>query len=369
MEPRSRVLELAQEAGFDLAGLAPLRRPAAGDHFERWLDAGHHAGMDYLADQRERILDPTALLPTGRTILCVGLAHSRAAVELPGGGRVARYAAGADYHNVVRRRLRKLAKRLRGEGLLGDFRQVVDAGPLLERSHAAEAGLGIESKAANLLHPTFGPWFFLGELVLDADLDPTEAEDSVAAVSCGSCTACLDVCPTDALPSPGVLDARRCLSYLTIEHRGPVPRELREAVGDWAFGCDLCSEVCPWGQRAPDLAERFGTHPVATGDLVSWVETPADAFEAALGGSPLQRAGREGLVRNAAIVLGNHPREEGRRALLRALEQDPSPLVRGQAAWGLARGHAEDAGTRAALERARRDPAPLVRGEADAGLA
>jgi epoxyqueuosine reductase len=363
MERETLVLELAREAGFDLAGLAPLHRPRAGDHFERWLAAGHHADMDWLAQERERILDPASLLPTGRTILCLGLAHSRAAVSLPGGGRVARYAAGADYHNVVRRRLRNLAKRLRAEGLIGEFRQVVDAGPLLERSHAAEAGLGFESKAANLLHPAFGPWFFLGELVLDAELSPTEAPEDVATVSCGTCTACLDVCPTDALPAPGVVDAGRCLSYQTIENRGTIPADLRPGLGEWAFGCDLCSEVCPWGQRAPDLAERFGEHPVATGDLVSWIETPADEQRERLRGSPLQRAGRDGLARNAAVVLGNHPRDEGRRALLRALEQDPSELVRGSAAWALGRGHGEDAQVRRALDRAAGDPDASVRDE------
>lgn len=369
MQREDRVLEMAHDVGFELAGLAPLRRPRAGDRFERWLDAGRHAGMGWLERQRERILDPARILPEGRTILCVGLGHSRPAVELPGGGRVARYAAGADYHNRMPRMLRRLARLLREEGLLGDFRQIVDAGPLLERSHAAEAGLGFESKAANLLHPAFGPWFFLGELILDADLAPTEPARPVSSASCGTCTACLDVCPTDALLAPGELDAERCLSYQTIENRGPVPGELREELGEWAFGCDLCSEVCPWGREAPDLAERFGVHPRVEEELVSWIETPAEAFPERFRGSPLKRPRRDGLARNAALVLGNRPSEQGRRALLRALDSDASELVRGAAAWALGRGHRVDAGVVHALEAARRDPSVPVREEAEAALA
>jgi epoxyqueuosine reductase len=372
MEREDLVLELAQDSGFDLAGLAPLRRPRAGHHFETWLAAGHHGEMDYLERNRGRILEPQGLLPTGRTILSLGLAHSRPGVHLADGSRVARYAAGADYHNLLRRRLRKLARRLRGEGLIHDFRQVVDAGPLMERSHAAEAGLGFESKAANLLHPVFGPWFFLGELILDADLVPTEAPAPPSA-SCGSCTACLDACPTGALRSPGVVDARACISYQTIENPGPIPHELRAAHGDWAFGCDICSEVCPWGQSAPDLGERFGLHPALAEDqgVLSWIEAPdgdLGAFAEHWNGSPMQRPRREGLARNAAIVLGNRPSESGRRALLRALSFDPSAMVRGSAAWALGQGHGEDSGTRPALESARSDGDPTVVLEAEAAL-
>ena len=233
--------------------------------------------------------------------------------------------------------------------------------------------MGFSSKAANLLHPSFGPWFFLGEILLDVELEPTGA--SPPAGSCGTCTACLDACPTGAIVAPGSVDARRCLSYLTIEHRGPIAPELRPELGDWVFGCDVCSEVCPWGRSAPDLARRFGRHPaLAQGDeasqgLVAWLEAPAEGFVERFQGSPLRRAGRAGLMRNAALVLGNRPSDPGRRALLHALTFDPSELVRGAAAWALGHGWRGDVSTRDHLDRTRRrDPDPGVRREAEEAL-
>ncbi|MDP6539787.1 MAG: tRNA epoxyqueuosine(34) reductase QueG [Planctomycetota bacterium] len=350
MDRTERALELAREVGFDLAGVAPLAPPPAAARFERWLDEGRHGSMAYLERHRERTVDPALLLPEGQSILCVGLAHSRPDFALPDGARVARYAAGRDYHNVLGKRLEKLARRLAAEGFDGPWRKVVDAGPVLERSHAARAGLGFESRAANLLHPDFGPWFFLGELLIAEPLVPTE---SPPAGSCGTCRACLDACPTDALFAPGRVHAPDCISYQTIENRGAVPRSLREHLGDWAFGCDVCSEVCPFGKDTPDLSERFGTHPALADDgLVSWLDA-GEGFSERFRGSPLQRPRREGLARNAALVLGNRPTEEGRRALLKALSFDPSPLVREASSWSLARAHGADHGVRAALELAR----------------
>jgi epoxyqueuosine reductase len=353
VEARQRVLELAGEVGFDLAGVAPLRPPRDLGRLDRWIAAGRHAGLEWLERDRDRIADPRRMLPGGRSILVVGLGHSRAAVDAGAGARVARYAAGRDYHNVVGRMLRKLRARLVAEGLYAPeqpFRKVVDAGPLLERSHAAEAGLGFPSKAANLLHPRFGPWFFLGELLLELDLEPTT---DPPAGSCGTCRLCIDACPTEAIVSPGVVDARLCLSYHTIESADPLPRELRPALGPWAFGCDVCSQVCPWGQDAPDVSTRFGTHRAIEAGPLVWLSTRDEAdFEALTRGSPLRRPGRAGLARNAALVLGNRPGEEGREVLLEALSFDPAALVREAAAWALARGHGDDGGVRAALERA-----------------
>ena len=341
------VQELAREAGFDLAGIAPLAPPKHAAEFERWLDRGHHAGMDWLERQRARIVDPRGLAPAGGSLLVVGLAHARAGVELEGGGRVARYAAGRDYHNVFQKRLRKLGRRLEREGLAGRWRAIADAGPLLERSHAETAGLGFASKAANLLSPRFGPWFFLGELVLDVELDATAAP---ASGSCGTCTACLDACPTEAIVAPGEVDSRRCISYQTIEQRGAIPRELRAETSTWAFGCDVCSEVCPWGGNVADFAERFGTHAgVAEHGLVEWLEL-GERFSEVLNGSALQRARREGLARNAALGLVRDGTERGRRALLKALTFDPAALVREAAAWSLARGYG-DSEVRTAIER------------------
>jgi epoxyqueuosine reductase len=341
-------LELAREVGFDLAGIAPCAPPPDAERFERWLAAGHHGGLHYLAEERERIADPRKLLPAGRSIVMVGLAHSRPAFELAGGGRVARYAVGRDYHNVIGERLLKLAKLLQREGLVRDRRRVVDAGPLLERSHAARAGLGFPSKAANLLHPTFGPWFFLGALIVDAELEP--AQDPMAG-TCGSCRACLDACPTGAIREPGVVDANLCISYHTIESPSATPHVLRTKTGPWVFGCDVCSEVCPWGRGSPDLAARFGTHrALAEAGLV---ELLASNDPELWNGSPLQRPKRVGLARNAAIALGNVPSERGREALLHALSFDPSALVREASAWSLAHAHRDDRGVRNAIEVAR----------------
>lgn len=359
-EAQRALIETALEAGFDLAAVVPLAPPPAAERFRTWLEAGHHAGMAWLERQAERIADPRALVPGARTLLAVGLGHSRPPVQLADGARIARYAAGRDYHNVLTKRLRKLARALRDRGETEAFRAIVDAGPLLERSHAAAAGLGFESKAANLLHPRWGPWFFLGELLLET---PWEAvEPGPAPGSCGTCTACLDACPTAALLEPGVLNAERCISYQTIEHRGWAPRELRADFGPWAFGCDVCSEVCPFGKRAPDVSERFGDHPaVAQGRLVEWLglnrreQGEPGRFAAQFEGSPLRRPGPAGLARNAAVALGNlPPTPEARAALLEALA-DPAPEVRVSAAWALARRYGADAPVVRALEAAAAD--------------
>lgn len=351
MSREALVLEMAHELGFDLAGIAPLAPPPAAGRFQAWLDAGRHGEMSWLERDRERIADPRRVLPEGGSIVVLGLAHSRAAVELRDGARVARYAAGRDYHNVVLHKLRRFAARLEREGLGGRQRRIVDAGPVLERSHAAVAGIGFESKAANLLHPRFGPWFFLAEILLGHELAPTT---EAPAGSCGTCTACIDACPTGAIVEAGVVDARRCISYQTIENKGAVPDELRSDVGKWAFGCDVCSEVCPWGAKAPDVGARFGLHSaLADQGLVEWLEAGPE-FEARFHGSPVHRPGREGIARNAAIGLGTRPTEAGRKALLRALSFDPSALVREAAAWGLAHGFGGDPAARTALEAAGR---------------
>lgn len=368
-DPRERVLEIAHDLGFDLAGIAPWGPPPDAGRLEAWLDAGRHGSMAYLERGRDAALDPPGAWPGGRSLLALGMGHSREAVELPGGGRVARYAAGRDYHNLIGKRLRKLRRRLQEEGLASPGPGFVDATPLLERSHAEAAGLGFASKAANLLHPRFGPWFFLAELVLDVDLEPTAS--AAPNGSCGSCTACIDACPTDAILEPGVVDARLCISYATIEHRGLVPHDVREGIGPWAFGCDVCSEVCPWGSKAPDLAERFGLRPElgpeagSPGDtlagLLAWGSAPMsnreEAFAEAFRGSPMRRPGPDGIARNGAIAMAGAPSERGRAALLEALEHAAAPLVRAAAAWALGRAHAEDRGVNDALDAAaRREP-------------
>jgi epoxyqueuosine reductase len=352
------LLDAALAAGADAAGFAPLAPPPDAQRLEAWLAAGRHAGMGWMERQAERLKDPRGLVEGPGILLVVAVAHGRAPVEIGGGGRVARYAAGRDYHQWLGKRLRKLAKRFER----GQARSVVDAGPLLERSHARVAGLGFPSKAANLLSRPFGPWFFLGELAFvwrgpepefgRARLASGAATD-LSLGSCGSCRACLDACPTGAILTPGEVDAGRCISYQTIENRAAAPVELRAAMGAWVFGCDVCSEVCPFGAKAVDQSARFGTHPeVTAGGLVVWLRAAlAGAPPERLQGSPLGRAGWQGLGRNAAIALGNLPSEAGREALLAALEA-PEALLREVAAWALAQGHSRDQGIPAALERA-----------------
>jgi epoxyqueuosine reductase len=331
---RTRIVELARAEGFDLAGIATLAPPDDGARFEEWLDAGLHGEMRYLERFRERILDPARVLAGARSILSLGVNHARAAGGFRGGGRVARYALGRDYHSVIEGMARKLIRRLQGEGIGARFRAIVDAGPALERSLAARAGIGFLSKSANLLHHRFGPWFFLAELFLDVEVD---GDPPLAPGSCGSCTRCIAECPTGAIFAPGRVDARRCISYLTIELRGAIPEALRAELGSWVFGCDVCSEVCPFGDGAPDASRRFGTHPALELTLEDLLGLDAASFARVFQGSPLRRAKREGIARNAALVLGNLACGSAASVLKRAAASDPSPVVRDAAAWALLR--------------------------------
>ena len=355
------ILEIAADLGLHLAEIAPLGAPKGADHFDAWLQKGHAADMDWLQKNRDRIVDPRGLAPGPAALLVVGLAHVRPRVDLPGGGRIARYAAGRDYHNRLGKLLVRLGKRLAREGVLEQGRPgraMTDAAPLMERSHADEAGVGFASKAANLLHPEFGPWFFLGELVLETDPQELlqDGPSLAPAGSCGTCTACIDVCPTDAIVAPGQVDAGLCISYQTIENRGAIPHELRPKLSGFAFGCDICSEVCPWGIKAEskaDFSADWGTHPVVEQfSLIDWLDQDEAGFKQTWQGSPLQRARRDGLARNAAIVLGITPREGSREALLRALEQHSSPMAREAAAWALAKAHGPEERVTDALDRA-----------------
>lgn len=329
---RGRLASLAHAEGFDLVGLTSLEPPDDACRFESWLEEGCHGQMDYLERFRPRIVDPKRVAPGARSLLCLAVNHGRPPGGFRGGGRVARYALGRDYHRVVDGMQRSLARRIEAEGIARVLRAVVDAGPVLERSLAARAGLGFPSKSANLLHHRLGPWMFLAELFLDLEVDAPAVR---APGSCGTCTHCLDRCPTGALVEPGKVDARLCISYLTIEHRGPIPEPLREKIGDWVFGCDVCSEVCPFGDGAPDASERFGTHRALELRLEDLLTLTEETFRQVFSASPLRRARREGLARNACIVLGNLRRVDAAPCLARAASRDPSPVVRDAAQWAL----------------------------------
>lgn len=369
--------------GFDGVGVcAPEPAPRSVQAFRGWLAAGMHGDMAYMArpDRLERTIDVRRTLRDARSAVVVGRSYAATALDESlfadrARGRIAAYAWGDDYHDVMLPRLRALAGRLSLRvGSPVAAWAGVDAGPFLERDAAARAGLGFVGRNTMLIRPGPGSWCFLGVLLLDLTL-AADAPDERG--TCGSCRRCLEACPTGAFPQPYVLDARRCISYLTIEHRGPVPPELRPLMGNWVFGCDVCNTVCPYnaptrrgtggsagggGPRPRSPGPGVGPPPAGPGppaplDVARMAPLLADLValdEADMGrrfaGSPVLRARRGGLVRNACIALGNWGTAAAVAPLTAAL-LDRDPLVRGHAAWALGRVRAP--GARAALERAR----------------
>jgi epoxyqueuosine reductase len=345
--------DTALACGFDAAGVAaaePLDpRPLRG-----WLADGCAGGLRYM---REGRADPRRVLPAARSILCVALAYPPADPSGPavsGGagaarGRIARYARFRDYHDVVRERLRDLAARLRARFPGARFRAAVDTAPLMEKPLAARAGLGWQGKHSLLVHPRLGSGVALGELLTDLEMEP----GTPVSGRCGACARCVEACPTGALVAAGRVDARRCIAYLTLEHRGSIPPELRPRMEDRVFGCDACQEACPWNReevpgprtRVPDPVWRpgpWGGRAPGAGPgmpapvLADLLALDEAGFEARFGGTPVARAGRAGMARNACIALGNRGGRGAAGALRRAL-RDPDPVVREHAAWALGR--------------------------------
>jgi epoxyqueuosine reductase len=290
----------AEALGFTRAAIGPASPPEHGAAFEAWLDAGYAGTMGYLERGRQDRLDPRRLLPGARAVVAVALSHGDGREDDPTWAPVARYARGRDYHEVMRPRLQSLAAFIRGAA--GDecaTRVAVDTSAVLERDLAARAGLGWIGKNTNLLFPGLGSYFLIGVVLTTAALEP----DAPLADRCGTCTACLDACPTGAFAAPYRLDARRCISYLTIEHRGDIAEELRGELHGWVFGCDVCQGVCPWNRKAtaPRHAEL---RPVAPfGEVESLLALDEAAFRERFRGSAIRRTKRDGLLRNAALVL------------------------------------------------------------------
>ncbi|MEE8523858.1 MAG: tRNA epoxyqueuosine(34) reductase QueG [Thermoanaerobaculia bacterium] len=347
----------AVDAGFDRAGIATLEPSENGAVLRRWLARGEHAGMEWIGRRIAVREDPARLLPGACSVLCVALQyHPLSGEEEPQGDlwpRVARYARGRDYHDVMGRRLRTLAAKIRDAFPGCETRPYVDTGPLLERELAARAGLGAVAKNTHLLDRRGGSYFFLGELLLTLDLEP----DEPVADLCGRCTRCLDACPTGALPEPYRLDSNRCISYWTIEHRGDLPPAAREMVGDWVFGCDVCQEVCPFNQRPPAGSEPLLRLPDKRRelDLAGLLALERDGYVERFQVSPMKRAKLEGLRRNAAVAMGNRRDPAYVPALCDALAGGP-PVVRRHAAWALGRiaaAGADDGAARRALLGAR----------------
>ena len=337
----SLVVDLRAEAlrlGFGRLGIAPAVPPPHHEAFTRWLAVGRAGAMqDWLARHEPLRRDPSNLLPGARSVIALATDYPADAEPdaAAGRGRVARYARGDDYHHLLRARANALGGWLEARMAGCRTRAVVDSAPLAERDYGLLAGLGWIGKNTMLIDPRAGSSFVLTAILTDLELPgdvPLETDH------CGTCTACLDACPTGAFVEPRVLDASKCISTLTIEDQGSVPESLRAGMGDWVFGCDVCQEVCPWNRHAPGSAEpAFQPRDDAvTLDLAALLRLDEADFRRRFQGSPILRAKRRGLLRSAAIALGNRPDAAAFPALAAALA-DPEPVVREAAAWALGR--------------------------------
>lgn len=385
----------AQRLGFPLVGITTPDPPPHFPVFESWLGAGRHGEMAYLETERsrQRRAAPRQILPECQSILVVGVrypaalppnssaeARSNPASALQAEmlrpledenklkGRVAAYAWGKDYHDVLPDRLRSLVAFLEARvGWPIPNRWYTDTGPILERDLAQRAGLGWTGKNTCLIHPQQGSYFLLAEILLGIELEP---DPPFIPDHCGSCTRCLDACPTACILPDRTLDARACISYLTIELKGAIPVDLRPPMGDWVFGCDVCQQVCPWNERFADPQGDPGLAPrpeVAEPDLIAELALSPEEFNRKFKGSPVKRAKRRGYLRNVAVALGNSGSPAAVPALARALQDEPEPLVRSHAAWALGRIGGEVA-RRALSEAAVKEAEALVLAEIQAAL-
>ncbi len=332
---RDRALEL----GFDVVGFAPAALgDNARDRLSDYISNGYHGDMGWLAERTQQRSQPTDLWPEAKSVIVVGLNYGPAGdplevLEKPERGAISIYARGRDYHDVAKKKLRVLARYI-ADNLNGDVKLFVDTAPVMEKPLAAKAGLGWQGKHTNLVSKSAGSWLFLGEIYTTLAL----ANEQEAVDNCGSCSQCLTACPTNAFPAPYKLDARRCISYLTIEHKGHIPLEFREAIGNRIYGCDDCLAVCPWNKFAhltsePELEARLELRWPRLGDLVQLDDT---TFRQVFSGSPVKRLGRDRFIRNVLIAIGN----SGISELIPHVDaklNDESPLVRAMAIWALSR--------------------------------
>jgi epoxyqueuosine reductase len=330
----------AEELGFQQLGITGIDLNQHESYLQKWLDAGYHGEMEYMARHGTARSRPEELIPGTCSVLTLRMDYYPASSDPDAvlrdstRGYVSRYALGRDYHKLVRRRLADLAKRIERELAGGQYRAFVDSAPVLERALAENGGLGWIAKNTMLINEKAGSWFFLGEIYTDLPF-PTDAPKTEK--HCGSCSACLEVCPTNAFVAPFVLDARRCISYLTIEHKGSIDPELRPLMGNRIYGCDDCQLVCPWNKfaqlsREADFAPRHDLDNSTLVDLFAWT---SEDFDQRTEGSPIRRIGYERWLRNIAIALGNSEDSESAIAALKARHDDPSALVREHVTWAL----------------------------------
>jgi len=336
---------LAQKAralGFDLCRVAAAEPPPElQGRLSAWLAEGSHGDMAWMADTADRRADPRALMPEAKSLVMVGLNYGPsedplAATRRPDRGAISVYARNRDYHDLLKGRLKELAAHLTAAARPEKARVkvFVDTAPLMEKPFAGRAGIGWQGKHTNLVSRDFGSWLFLGAILTDLELAPDAPEPD----RCGTCRACLDACPTRAFPAPYRLDARRCISYLTIELKGPIPADLRTAIGNRIYGCDDCLAVCPWNKfaEAGREAKLAAREDLVSPPLADLARLDDKGFRARFAGSPIKRIGRERFVRNVLIAIGNSG-EPGLDQTARARLDDQSPLVRGAAVWAIAR--------------------------------
>ena len=328
----------AYELGFDLVGMTSAAPSTHANRFRAWVMQGFAGEMVYMSRDVDKRLDPCRVLPGARSVIVLGINY-HTTPDIPqdphGHGWISQYAWGQDYHTVLGQKLQALVAFIReSDGAEVEARWYVDTGPILERELAWRAGLGWLGKNTTLINRRAGSWLFLGAILLDREL----TYDAPATAHCGTCTRCLVACPTGALVAPGVLDARRCISYLTIELRGPIPPELRPLMGTHIFGCDICQAVCPWNRKAPATsASAFQPRAgYAAPELIPLLGLTEEEFRARFRDSPIKRAKRRGFLRNVAVALGNLQDPRSIPALATALH-DPETLVRSHAAWALGR--------------------------------
>jgi epoxyqueuosine reductase len=339
MSLRDDIRAKALEFGFTAAGFAaPSAAPETGERLRAALAAGFHGTMTWMEERVAWRSDPSALWPEARTVIMLAEAYKPAADPLAvlsqtDRGAISVYAQGRDYHDVVKARLKRLGRWLIDQAG-GEIKVFVDTAPVMEKPLGQKAGLGWQGKHTNLVGRELGSWFFLGAIFTTLEIDPDKAEND----HCGSCRACLDICPTKAFPAPYQLDARRCISYLTIEHNGPVNPELRPLMGNRIYGCDDCLAVCPWNKFAKDSADiRYAAGPATDAPPLKELAVLDDAgFRARFSGSPIKRIGRDRFVRNVLYAIGNSA-DPSLRSVAQSLVSDPSPVVAEAARWAMAR--------------------------------
>lgn len=336
MTVKEAIRQRALELGFDLCRFTSAAPPASGQQLNDWLADGKHGEMGWLQRNAHKRTDPQQVLPGAKSLICLAISYHAEAWRkeaTPGQGILARYARHQDYHDVLAGPLKQLSDFVAAQGGT-DTRSLwyVDTGPILERDLAQRAGLGFVGKHTNLISRQLGNWFFISEIITTLELEPDVSEVN----RCGSCQRCLDACPTNALPAPFQLDARRCISYLTIELKGPIPTELRPLIGNRIYGCDDCLAACPWNRFAKEASllrshrrEEFGTP-----DLLELLKLDAASFKQCFAGTPMLRTKRRGLLRNVCVALGNTAGTEALPALQQAAG-DAEPLIAEHATWAI----------------------------------